>query len=158
MWSLQDVILTLQEKLSIKCIEHFSLMLEQRTEGSETRLLLLHEQEMLTQVKDVSFSLTLCLCLISHWFFSTHIPVSVFKEHLKRGVIYQRRHSRATAHITPHTFNHNARYMLMRRIDHKRTVLIFIPQHLDVKHSTWAREVNGSSRVTFPSYKTPDTA
>ncbi|KAG7241037.1 hypothetical protein INR49_026068, partial [Caranx melampygus] len=44
-----DVILTLQEKLSIKCIEHFSLMLEQRTEGSGSRLLLLHEQEMLTQ-------------------------------------------------------------------------------------------------------------
>lgn len=46
----QDVILTLQEKLSIKCIEHFSLMLEQRVEGSGTRLLLLHEQETLTQV------------------------------------------------------------------------------------------------------------
>ncbi|XP_034031390.1 FERM and PDZ domain-containing protein 4-like isoform X2 [Thalassophryne amazonica] len=48
--SIKDVILTLQEKLSIKCIEHFSLMLEQRTEGSGSRLLLLHEQEMLTQV------------------------------------------------------------------------------------------------------------
>lgn len=48
---LQDVILTLQEKLSIKCIEHFSLMLEERTEGSGNRLLLLHEQEMLAQVK-----------------------------------------------------------------------------------------------------------
>ncbi|XP_055084284.1 FERM and PDZ domain-containing protein 4-like [Periophthalmus magnuspinnatus] len=47
--SIKDVILTLQEKLSIKCIEHFSLMLEQRAEGG-TRLLLLHEQEMLTQV------------------------------------------------------------------------------------------------------------
>ncbi|KAK7926188.1 hypothetical protein WMY93_008498 [Mugilogobius chulae] len=47
--SIKDVILTLQEKLSIKCIEHFSLMLEQRSEGG-TRLLLLHEQEMLTQV------------------------------------------------------------------------------------------------------------
>lgn len=47
--SIKDVILTLQEKLSIKCIEHFSLMLEQRAEA-ETRLLLLHEQEMLTQV------------------------------------------------------------------------------------------------------------
>ncbi|XP_067349909.1 FERM and PDZ domain-containing protein 4-like isoform X2 [Channa argus] len=48
--SIKDVILTLQDKLSIKCIEHFSLMLEQRTEGSGSKLLLLHEQEMLTQV------------------------------------------------------------------------------------------------------------
>ncbi|XP_010280261.1 PREDICTED: FERM and PDZ domain-containing protein 4 [Phaethon lepturus] len=48
--SIKDVILTLQEKLSIKCIEHFSLMLEQRVEGSGTKLLLLHEQETLTQV------------------------------------------------------------------------------------------------------------
>ncbi|XP_074048555.1 FERM and PDZ domain-containing protein 4-like [Macrotis lagotis] len=48
--SIKDVILTLQEKLSIKCIEHFSLMLEQRTEGAVTKLLLLHEQETLTQV------------------------------------------------------------------------------------------------------------
>ncbi|XP_068165509.1 FERM and PDZ domain-containing protein 4-like [Antennarius striatus] len=48
--SIKDVILTLQEKLSIKAIEHFSLMLEQRAEGSGSRLLLLHEQEMLSQV------------------------------------------------------------------------------------------------------------
>ncbi|NXN92876.1 FRPD4 protein, partial [Rhinopomastus cyanomelas] len=48
--SIKDVILTLQEKLSIKCIEHFSLMLEQRIEGSGMKLLLLHEQETLTQV------------------------------------------------------------------------------------------------------------
>ncbi|XP_058473574.1 FERM and PDZ domain-containing protein 4-like isoform X1 [Solea solea] len=48
--SIKDVILTLQEKLSIKCIEHFSLMLEQRMESSGSKLLLLHEQEMLTQV------------------------------------------------------------------------------------------------------------
>ncbi|MEJ1281270.1 FERM and PDZ domain containing 4 [Cricetulus griseus] len=47
--SIKDVILTLQEKLSIKGIEHFSLMLEQRTEGAGTKLLLLHEQETLTQ-------------------------------------------------------------------------------------------------------------
>uniref|UniRef100_A0A8C4SJ56 FERM and PDZ domain-containing protein 4 n=1 Tax=Erpetoichthys calabaricus TaxID=27687 RepID=A0A8C4SJ56_ERPCA len=47
---IKDVILTLQEKLSIKCIEHFSLMLEQRTEGTGIKLLLLHEQETLTQV------------------------------------------------------------------------------------------------------------
>ncbi|XP_049609744.1 FERM and PDZ domain-containing protein 4-like isoform X2 [Syngnathus scovelli] len=48
--SIKDVILTLQEKLSIKCIEHFSLMLEERMEDSGNRLLLLHEQEMLAQV------------------------------------------------------------------------------------------------------------
>ncbi|XP_075446345.1 FERM and PDZ domain-containing protein 4 isoform X3 [Ascaphus truei] len=48
--SIKDVILTLQEKLSIKCIEHFSLMLEQIVEGAGTKLLLLHEQETLTQV------------------------------------------------------------------------------------------------------------
>ncbi|XP_068124461.1 FERM and PDZ domain-containing protein 4 isoform X3 [Hyperolius riggenbachi] len=48
--SIKDVIITLQEKLSIKCIEHFSLMLEQRTEGAGTKLLLLHEQETLFQV------------------------------------------------------------------------------------------------------------
>ncbi|XP_051999079.1 FERM and PDZ domain-containing protein 4 isoform X2 [Xyrauchen texanus] len=48
--SIKDVILTLQEKLSIKSIEHFSLLLEHKTEGSATKLMLLHEQEMLTQV------------------------------------------------------------------------------------------------------------
>nr|XP_023991256.1 FERM and PDZ domain-containing protein 4-like [Salvelinus alpinus] len=47
--SIKDVILTLQEKLFIKSIEHFSLMLEHRHEGSASRLMLLHEQEMLTQ-------------------------------------------------------------------------------------------------------------
>lgn len=57
---LQDVILTLQEKLSIKCIEHFSLVLEQRTAGSGSKLLLLHEQEMLSQVQDVSSSFVFC--------------------------------------------------------------------------------------------------
>ncbi|XP_028971672.2 FERM and PDZ domain-containing protein 4 isoform X2 [Esox lucius] len=48
--SIKDVTLTLQEKLSIKSIEHFSLMLEHRNEGSASRLMLLHEQEMLSQV------------------------------------------------------------------------------------------------------------
>ncbi|XP_062865490.1 FERM and PDZ domain-containing protein 4-like [Trichomycterus rosablanca] len=48
--SIKDVIMTLQEKLSIKCIEHFSLVLEQRMEDMSSRLLLLHEQEMLIQV------------------------------------------------------------------------------------------------------------
>ena len=53
----KDVILTLQEKLSIKSIEHFSLMLEQRAEGSASKLMLLHEQEMLTQVRRLSWAL-----------------------------------------------------------------------------------------------------
>ncbi|KAJ8004618.1 hypothetical protein DPEC_G00138160 [Dallia pectoralis] len=48
--SIKDVVLTLQEKLSIKSIEHFSLMLEHRNEGSASKLMLLHEQEMLSQV------------------------------------------------------------------------------------------------------------
>uniref|UniRef100_A0A672Q6D5 FERM and PDZ domain containing 4 n=1 Tax=Sinocyclocheilus grahami TaxID=75366 RepID=A0A672Q6D5_SINGR len=48
--SIKDVILTLQEKLSIKSIEHFSLTLEHKMEGSATKLMLLHEQEMLMQV------------------------------------------------------------------------------------------------------------
>uniref|UniRef100_A0A673JYJ7 FERM and PDZ domain-containing protein 4-like n=1 Tax=Sinocyclocheilus rhinocerous TaxID=307959 RepID=A0A673JYJ7_9TELE len=48
--SIKDVILTLQEKLSIKSIEHFSLTLEHKMEGFATKLMLLHEQEMLMQV------------------------------------------------------------------------------------------------------------
>ncbi|KAI1898029.1 hypothetical protein AGOR_G00068090 [Albula goreensis] len=48
--SIKDVILTLQEKLSIKSIEHFSLILEQREAGTASKLLILHEQEMLSQV------------------------------------------------------------------------------------------------------------
>ncbi|XP_078788148.1 FERM and PDZ domain-containing protein 4 isoform X3 [Oryzias latipes] len=48
--SVKEVILTLQEKLSIRCIEHFSLVLEETAEDSGSKLLLLHEQEMLTQV------------------------------------------------------------------------------------------------------------
>lgn len=43
--------MTLQEKLSVKSIEHFSLMLEHRNEGSASKLMILHEQEMLTQVR-----------------------------------------------------------------------------------------------------------
>nr|XP_023673238.1 FERM and PDZ domain-containing protein 4 isoform X3 [Paramormyrops kingsleyae] len=48
--SIKDVILTLQEKLSIKSIEQFSLVLEQRGEGAPSKMQLLHEQEMLSQV------------------------------------------------------------------------------------------------------------
>ncbi|GAA6083083.1 FERM and PDZ domain-containing protein 4, partial, partial [Tachysurus ichikawai] len=49
--SIKDVLLTLQEKLSIKSIEHFSLMLEQKLENSNTKLMLLHEQDMLSRVR-----------------------------------------------------------------------------------------------------------
>ncbi|KAF4087394.1 hypothetical protein AMELA_G00095140 [Ameiurus melas] len=48
--SIKDVLQTLQEKLSIKSIEHFSLMLEQKMENSNTKLVLLHEQDMLSRV------------------------------------------------------------------------------------------------------------
>ncbi|XP_046695661.1 FERM and PDZ domain-containing protein 4 isoform X3 [Silurus meridionalis] len=48
--SIKDVLLTLQEKLSIKSIEHFSLMLERKMENSNTKLVLLHEQDMLSRV------------------------------------------------------------------------------------------------------------
>lgn len=51
------MIVTLQEKLSIKCMEHFSLVLEQRGEASGSRLLLLHEQETLSQVGRPGLSL-----------------------------------------------------------------------------------------------------
>lgn len=98
MYLLKDVILTLQEKLSIKCIEHFSLVLEQRTEGSGSRLLLLHEQEMLTQVGEVSF-LCLLFCL-THQLARTR-SCSVFKRHLDPSVIYQHWHSRGdSSHYT----------------------------------------------------------
>lgn len=85
---LQDVILTLQEKLSIKCIEHFSLVLELRTEDSGRKLLLLHEQEMLSQVEDVLF-----ISFLSDTHAHTH-SFSVFKQHLDPVVIYQHWHSR----------------------------------------------------------------
>lgn len=65
---MKDVILTLQEKLSIKSIEHFSLILEQRAEGSASKLMLLHEQEMLTRVSPL-LSLELGITQLNHEYY-----------------------------------------------------------------------------------------
>ncbi|XP_072519046.1 uncharacterized protein frmpd1b isoform X2 [Salminus brasiliensis] len=46
--SVKDIVLTLKEKLSIRSIEHFSLVLEQQY--SITKLLLLHEDELIQKV------------------------------------------------------------------------------------------------------------
>lgn len=56
--------MTLQEKLSIKSIEHFSLMLEHRAEGSASKQMLLHEQEMLTQVRCMTLRLITTTCYV----------------------------------------------------------------------------------------------
>ncbi|XP_062857026.1 FERM and PDZ domain-containing protein 1 [Trichomycterus rosablanca] len=46
--SVKDIVLTLKDKLSIRCIEYFSLVLEQQY--SITKLLLLHEDELIQKV------------------------------------------------------------------------------------------------------------
>ncbi|XP_036372512.1 FERM and PDZ domain-containing protein 1-like [Megalops cyprinoides] len=46
--SVKDIVMTLKEKLSIRCIEHFALVLEQQY--SITKLLLLHDEELIQQV------------------------------------------------------------------------------------------------------------
>ncbi|XP_051506272.1 FERM and PDZ domain-containing protein 4-like [Myxocyprinus asiaticus] len=46
--TVKDVVLTLKEKLSIRSIEHFSLVLEQQY--NNTKLLLLHEEELIQKV------------------------------------------------------------------------------------------------------------
>ncbi|KAL4641758.1 FERM and PDZ domain-containing protein 1-like [Arapaima gigas] len=46
--TVKDIVLTLKEKLSIRCIEHFALVLEEQY--SSTKLLLLHEEEFIQQV------------------------------------------------------------------------------------------------------------
>uniref|UniRef100_A0A4W4GAP7 FERM domain-containing protein n=1 Tax=Electrophorus electricus TaxID=8005 RepID=A0A4W4GAP7_ELEEL len=46
--TVKDIELTLKEKLSIQCIEYFSLVLEQQY--SITKLLLLHEDELIQKV------------------------------------------------------------------------------------------------------------
>lgn len=134
--SLQDVILTLQEKLSIKCIEHFSLMLEQRTEGSGSRLLLLHEQEMLTQVRAPRSlvpapSLSALLSPYPRGTLATvhaHTPAQYSSSVLNPGVIYQRGRQLALhPPCTRRRVMHSGRSMLMRLLDHKRTILIFLP-------------------------------
>lgn len=45
----QDIVLTLKDKLSIRAIEYFALVLEQQY--SITKLLLLHEDELIQKVK-----------------------------------------------------------------------------------------------------------
>ncbi|KAI2657110.1 FERM and PDZ domain-containing protein 1 [Labeo rohita] len=46
--TVKDIVLTLKEKLSIRCIEHFALVLEQQY--NITKLLLLHEEELIQKV------------------------------------------------------------------------------------------------------------
>ncbi|XP_044046566.1 FERM and PDZ domain-containing protein 1 [Siniperca chuatsi] len=46
--TVKDIVMTLKEKLSLSCIEHFSLVLEQQ--HSITKLLLLHDEERIQQV------------------------------------------------------------------------------------------------------------
>ncbi|KAJ8385152.1 hypothetical protein AAFF_G00192030 [Aldrovandia affinis] len=48
MTTVKDILLTLKEKLSIRCIGHFALVLEQQY--TITRLLLLHEEEIIQKV------------------------------------------------------------------------------------------------------------
>lgn len=152
----QDVILTLQEKLSIKCIEHFSLVLEQRTEGSGSRLLLLHEQEMLSQVQHAFFGLLSCpthththfsipvafrpLCHLSAWAqqqrqLTLHLlslPLSLLHSHTHthmptRSHMHTRlRQNALTAHIQSPTLPAT---FLVRSQDHRRTILIFLLTH-----------------------------
>lgn len=47
----QDIVLTLKDKLSIRAIEYFALVLEQQY--SITKLLLLHEDELVQKVKKI---------------------------------------------------------------------------------------------------------
>ncbi|KAL4640331.1 FERM and PDZ domain-containing protein 1 [Arapaima gigas] len=46
--NVKDIVLTLKEKLSIHCIEHFTLVLEQQY--STNKLLMLHEEELIQEV------------------------------------------------------------------------------------------------------------
>ncbi|XP_072914276.1 FERM and PDZ domain-containing protein 3 isoform X2 [Hemitrygon akajei] len=64
--TVRDVILTLQERLSLRCIEHFALVLEVGNEGPEKKLLLLHEAETLIQVVQRShFNAMKCILRIT---------------------------------------------------------------------------------------------
>ncbi|XP_069749197.1 FERM and PDZ domain-containing protein 3 isoform X2 [Narcine bancroftii] len=64
--TVRDVILTLQERLSLRCIEHFALVLEVGNEGPEKKLLLLHEAETLIQVVQRShFNTMKCILRIT---------------------------------------------------------------------------------------------
>lgn len=48
----QDIVLTLKDKLSIRAIEYFALVLEQQY--SITKLLLLHEDELIQKVQETT--------------------------------------------------------------------------------------------------------
>ncbi|XP_067852828.1 FERM and PDZ domain-containing protein 3 [Heptranchias perlo] len=64
--TVRDVILTLQDRLSLRCIEHFALVLEVGNEGPEKKLLLLHEAETLIQVVQRShFNAMKCILRIT---------------------------------------------------------------------------------------------
>ncbi|XP_078268120.1 FERM and PDZ domain-containing protein 3 [Rhinoraja longicauda] len=64
--TVRDVILTLQERLSLRCIEHFALVLEVGNEGPEKKLLLLLEAETLIQVVQRShFNTMKCILRIT---------------------------------------------------------------------------------------------
>ncbi|XP_038631221.1 FERM and PDZ domain-containing protein 3 isoform X1 [Scyliorhinus canicula] len=64
--TVRDVILTLQDKLCLRCIEHFALVLEVGNEGPEKKLLLLHEAETLIQVVQRShFNTMKCILRIT---------------------------------------------------------------------------------------------
>lgn len=144
----QDVILTLQEKLSIKCIEHFSLVLEQRTEGSGSRLLLLHEQEMLSQVQDPFFVSFPVQRTHSYTHFST------FQQRLKPDVIHQHwcSSSNDSSHYTSvsrcrthmhtlliHALIHSASY-ISRELKASREDNFNIPPHTLEKGCTFLLE------------------
>ncbi|XP_060687975.1 FERM and PDZ domain-containing protein 3 [Hemiscyllium ocellatum] len=66
--TVRDVILTLQDKLCLRCIEHFALVLEVGNEGPEKKLLLLHEAETLIQVVQRSHFHTM-KCILRITFF-----------------------------------------------------------------------------------------
>lgn len=128
-------------------------------EGSGSKLLLLHEQEMLTQVQvcychshiptTLSLSLSLLLCNTLTPTYTHVLSCSVFKQHLDLGVIYQHwhgmgdsshytyptahKHTQMHIHYTythRHTLIHSARNTLMRLWDHRRTILIFVTTQL----------------------------
>jgi len=65
----QDIVLTLKDKLSIRAIEYFALVLEQQY--SITKLLLLHEDEFIQKVKESENTHD---CTHTH----THAPVVPF--------------------------------------------------------------------------------
>ena len=51
-FSFQDVLASLQEKLNLRCMEHFSLALQNMKSAHNGRLTLLQDQESLAEVRD----------------------------------------------------------------------------------------------------------